>query len=334
MASAAERARTALAIDRQQAQAFAEQVGDKRLRALLEDAAKDLRARLAVVEASKLGPESYTAMQMRATLKQVEQVVARLTKGMRGLLVDNAEQAGAKGAEGAVKYLQQADKAFRGIGTQPLALRTASMIDAARGASAASILRRLSADPNHPGHMGVLQRYGVNTIGHFERELQKGIVQRKSWQQMRKDITEKSPFLQAAPKFWATRIVRTEFMAAQSKGQHEAVVKANKDLGGFVKILSAVFDDRTGADSVAIHGMIRRPEEPFEWWEGAFMHPPNRPNDREIVVPHRIAWPIPPYLAWKDDAAVAKAWERDGRKGAPPERPVMTTVPLGRFGKG
>ena len=634
--SAADKARNALAIDRQQALGFVQAAGVKKTRALLEESARDLRARLKTVEGSRVGPDSYTATQMRATLKQLEQVLAKLTRDMKGVLLEHGPQAAEMGAQGTAEYLAAADKAYKGVGSQPLALRTAAMLEAARDGSAGSILRRLATDPSRPGHYGVLQRYGVSTIGYFERELQKGLMQKKSWAQMQADITEKSPFLQGAPAFWAQRIVRTEMMAAHNRGQHEAVVKADKDLGGFVKILSAVFDDRTGClvastrvagamvravfrrwyegpvtrlvteagrdltatpnhpvltrrgwvaagqlhlgdelvcdggkespgaagdeyvaggpatigevfealresgvherrrgsqqdfygdgmngevdvlhphrelrlgdfapvykpsaervfapsnnvlfctvcgamlgastslrvvrlgaaaqshpgvtqtacdeclgrtepfadvldgfplvvlagdvfdghlakpgvvlsgalalpnavfphhsaireffghvppvdvqgvrhlrerhpravkfdrlvhiestsiaghvfdlsttegyftaegvytgncDSYAVHGQIRRPEEPFEWWEGAYMHPPNRPNDREVVVPHRIQWPIPPYLLWKDEAEVQKAWTRDGRKGAPPERPLMTTVPLSEFGK-
>jgi hypothetical protein len=327
VASALDKARTALATNRQQALSFVQAAGQKKTQALLEEAAQELRARLKLVEGSRVGPESYTATQMRATLRQLEQVLRPLTKNLQGVLLEHGPQAAEKGAESTAKYLAAADKAFRGVGTQPLALRTAKMLEAARGGSSASILRRLAGDPSHAGHYGVLQRYGVSTIGHFERRMQKGLMQRKSWDEMREDLTGDSPFLQAAPAFWAQRIVRTEIMAAHNRGQHEAIVQADRDLGGFLKILSAVFDDRTGADSYAVHGQIRRPEEPFEWWEGAYMHPPNRPNDREVVVPHRDRWPIPPYLLWKTDDQVAKAWQRDGRKGEPPERPVMSTVP-------
>lgn len=87
------------------------------------------------------------------------------------------------------------------------------------------------------------------------------------------------------------------------------------------------------SDSYAVHGQIRKPEEAFQSWFGFYQHPPNRPNDREVVVPHRMSWPIPPYLAWKTDAQVIARWHYDGRKGHPPPRPKMTTVPLEQFGK-
>jgi len=112
----------------------------------------------------------------------------------------------------------------------------------------------------------------------------------------------------------------------------ESIREADEQLGDMLKILSATFDDRTGADSYAVHGQIRRPEESFQSWFGLYQHPPNRPNDREVVVPHRMSWPIPPYLAWRSDAQVLARWHYDGRKGSPPPRPLMTTVPLEKIG--
>lgn len=326
-------AREVLARNRGYALGYLQQAGTRRTQELLKAAADDLAKRLKQAEGPKgPGKDSFTAAQIRSTMAQVQAVTKDLQKGMRKHLVGAAPEAAEQGAEGAARYMVAADKAFRGVGTQPLAIRTAMMLEAARSGSSGSILRRIAGDPFHPGKPGVLQRYGMATLGHFERELQKGVIARKSRAQVVEDLTEASPFLQGAPRFWAERIARTELHAALNKGQLEGMKEAHKQLGDMCKILSAVFDDRTGSDSFAVHGQIRRVDEPFEWWEGLYEHPPNRPNDREVVVPHRMAWPIPPYLAWKDDAQVALRWRMEGRKGKPPPRPLMTTVPLSQFG--
>jgi hypothetical protein len=123
-------------------------------------------------------------------------------------------------------------------------------------------------------------------------------------------------------------------MGAYNRAGWESIRSADDDLGDMVKILCASFDDRTGWDSYQVHGQIRLPDEAFEWAGGIFQHPPNRPNDREVVVPHRKSWAIPPELAWRGDGEVMAAWRRDRRKGAPPGRPEMTTVPLSEFGGG
>lgn len=80
------------------------------------------------------------------------------------------------------------------------------------------------------------------------------------------------------------------------------------------------------SDSYAVHGQIRRPEQAFQAWTGLYQHPPNRPNDREIVVPHRLSWDWPPYLLWKTNEQVEARWRAEGRKAPVPPRPKMTTV--------
>jgi hypothetical protein len=206
------------------------------------------------------------------------------------------------------------------------------MVDAAIQGTNASLLRRLVGE-GAGAKPGILARYGAATIESFEQQLQLGLVAKKSFAEMKAALIEQSPFLQGAPASWAERIVRTETMGAYNRGAWEATREADTELGDVVKILSAVFDDRTGSDSYAVHGQIRRPNEAFEWWDGLYQHPPNRPNDRETVVTHRIAWKIPAYLRWRDSGAVAARWKAEKRKGRPPERPMMTTVPLGQFGR-
>lgn len=318
--------------------------GDQETQAALLKAQVDLEKRLRQAEGlSGPGKNTFTASQLRSTLMQVKYVLKELTDKMRDEVLERGEQAANASARVTADHIVTLDEEFRGAGTQPLALKEAEMFSAASQGVRSSILRRLASsgtpaargtevDRPHKAKMGILQRYGVETIDHFEKTLQQGVIQKKSWEDMRRDITADSPFLQQAPAHWAKRIVRTEVMGAYNRAGWHALQAANEQLGDMVKILSATFDSRTGADSYAVHGQIRRPDEPFQWWDGLYMHPPNRPNDREIVTPHRIVWPIPAALAWRSDGEVAAAWKRNGRKGSPPPRPKMTTVPLEKFG--
>lgn len=123
-------------------------------------------------------------------------------------------------------------------------------------------------------------------------------------------------------------------MGGYNRAGWEATRAADDELGDMVKILCATFDDRTGWDSYQVHGQIRLPDQAFEWADGAYQHPPNRPNDREVVVPHRIAWPIPANLVPVGDDLVAAVYARQRKTGGPGPRPLMTTVDLGRFGAG
>lgn len=318
--------------------------GAKATQNLLERAEKDLIQRLKQAEGlSGPGRDSFTASQLRGTLAQVQDVIRTLNAGLKGTILDTGEDAAKGATRHTINHIVTLDDQFRGTGTQPLALKEAQMFEAASEGVRSSILRRLASSGTppargtevelpHKAKVGILQRYGLETIKRFEKTLQQGLIGKKSWAQMRADIIADSPFLQQAPGHWAKRIVRTEVMGAYNRAGWHATKQANEQLGDMVKILSATFDDRTAADSYAVHGQIRRPDEPFEWWDGLYQHPPNRPNDREIVTPHRIAWPIPPYLKWRSEDEVFAAWRRQGRKGAPPPRPQMTTIAIDRFG--
>lgn len=315
-------------------------VGQKKLVRLLEKAEADLRGRLAARASMRGGDRTFTAEQMRTTLAQVRDVSVALSKGLGRLVVDQGREAADRSTEHLIDYLGRAEQEFKGVASRPLALREMAILDAAHSGVESSILRRLlssgeppSEEAPHPAKLGILQRYGVETVGKFEEAMQVGLLARKPWGEVRNDLIAESPFLQGAPRYWAERIVRTETMAAYNRAAWEGGKQANRQLGDMVKILAAMFDDRTSWDSYQVHGQIRRNEEPFVWKGGAYMHPPNRPNDRETVVPHRKSWPIPPYLAWRPDEQVLARWKAEGRKGSPPPRPRMTTVPLAEFGK-
>lgn len=330
--------RDVLAQNRRDAVDLVQRVGTTRARQILEAAERELVARLATMKASG----TFTTESAKTALAQVREVLKGLRLGMTGVLVDGAVQAAENAAQGTIDYLGRVESEFRGIGVQPLALDEASVFESAKVGARTSVLRRLASSgtgapgspkAEHPAKLGILDRYGLSTIEVFEKEFQTGVVARKSWEEMKVSIVGKSTFLQGKPAHWAERIVRTEMMGAYNRAGWEANREADDQLGDMVKIVSATFDDRTGSDSIAVHGQIRLPDEAFESWFGLYQHPPNRPNDREIVVPHRISWPIPKYLAWRDDGEVAARWAKEKRKGSPPPRPNMTTIDLGKFGQ-
>lgn len=325
------------------ARALVGAAGQVRVKAMLKKAQADLEKRLRSAEGlGGPGKDSFTAAQLRTTLAQVKQVARGVGAGIQRTLLSNAADATDKSVENTLQYLNDAEKAFKGLGAQPLALREAGIADKVRSGVNATVLRRLASSGEpiegadavaHPAKVGILDRYGMNTVQHFEGVLQQALLTRKPWAQVREELTAKSPFLQGAPGYWAERIVRTETMGIYNRAGWESIREAHQELGDMVKILAAVFDDRTGSDSYAVHGQIRKPDQAFESWFGLYQHPPNRPNDRETVVPHRLSWPIPPYLGWKTPGQILTRWKFEGRKGSPPARPNMTTVPLNQFGK-
>jgi hypothetical protein len=329
--------RDILAANRRDAMELVQKMGSRNLRRVLSRAEVDLVQRLATMRPTS----TFTRANLETALIHVRATLKDLRAGIKQTVVDGAKPAAEYATEGTIRYLNGMEQQYKGVASQPLALDEAAMFEQSVVGARSSILRRLGSSGTGapgavaaevPAKMGILDRYGLNVIGDFEQTLTTGVLGRKSWEEMKADIIGNSPFLQGKPGFWAERIVRTEMMGAYNRASWESNREADDQLGDMVKILSATFDDRTASDSYAVHGQIRFPDEAFESWFGLYQHPPNRPNDREIVVPHRISWPLPPYLKQRDDGEVLARWVKEKRKGAPPPRPKMSSVDPKRFG--
>ena len=333
-----------LMLNRQAAARLVEVTGKQATRRLLRRAEQSLNERLRhALGSAGAGAGSFTARHLQASLVQVREVTRALKGEIRGALVDQAHEAATVATQNSMRYLTTANREFTGVAGNPLALTEARMLERAESGARSSLLHRLSVagtpagapedDAGHTARLGILDRYGVSTVQAFEGILQEGLVAKKSWAEMRDALTAESPFLQGAPASWADRIVRTETMGVYNRANWETIRTADDELHDMVKVLSATFDDRTGWDSYQVHGQIRRPDEAFEWKDGLYQAPPNRPNDREVVVPHRIAWPIPPYLKWRTDEQVMARYRQQRKSGSPGPRPKMTTVALSSFGR-
>lgn len=326
-----------LRANREAAMRIAGKVGTVKTQAMLQRAEADLIARIAEV---KSGPGSFTEMQLKATLAQVRDVLRGVVlPGLRDVVVGGAEEAAGSAAKGTVDYLNAAERAYRGVGAAPLALDEARVTDAAVVGARASVLRRLASsgqptatgeDP-HPASKGILQRYGMNVIGHFESTLRTSLLARSSIDEVKAKLIGSSPFLKSAPASWATRIAVTETLGAHARANYEATQEADEQLGDLIRVNMATFDNRTGPDSANLHGSVRRTNEPFEYIDSKggsifFMHPPDRPFDRGIIVSHRTSWgPLPKPLRALSDGQVVAAYKR--AKQIFYRRPLLSTVP-------
>lgn len=107
------------------------------------------------------------------------------------------------------------------------------------------------------------------------------------------------------------RIARTETCRAFNAAQDGAVIELGRHWPDVYKrwtehvddTTGAPMDSRVGADSLVLHGQCVRPGSAFvmpsnknvpaELWGKSFDFPPNRPNDRAVVLPWRPSWGIP-----------------------------------------
>jgi hypothetical protein len=93
------------------------------------------------------------------------------------------------------------------------------------------------------------------------------------------------------------RIARTELHGVYNLGKMNGMKETRTAyLPDLMKALIHPMDSRTGADSkyLAEIDPIVPIDQPFRYrWQGqvrVFMAPPDRPNDRAILVPYRQAW--------------------------------------------
>ena len=330
-------------LNRDMAMKIIEKSSNKHLLKILQKAEKSLQKR--IEESIKLGDyDNFTKLHLQLVLSQLREVMRPMIADMKGLIINNSKEVAKYAAIETMNYVREAEKKYRGnIDIPILRLREAMILDNVVNRTESSQLRRLmtSGEPNaklvnnHPGKAGILQRYGSNVVSKFEEILQQRMLTNTHWETVKKELIKASPFLMKkepgiATK-WAERILRTEAMYANNAANLQTINELNEDLEDMVKILAATFDFRTGADSIAVHGQIRYLHEPFESWYGFYMSPPNRPNDREIVVPHRLSWPLPIELKWRSDAEIQARWILEKRTKPIPPRPKMTTIPLSKF---
>ena len=138
-----------------------------------------------------------------------------------------------------------------------------------------------------------LDTYNSKTRATVIRALQQGILQNVSGHKVTTSLTK---FMDN--KTWQIqRIVRTEMHNIFNATKVMAYSEVKKEfLPDLKKALWHPIDHRTGEDSLKLSKLhpIVDIDKPFEFeWNGykrVFMNPPDRPNDRAVLVPYRKNW--------------------------------------------
>lgn len=143
-----------------------------------------------------------------------------------------------------------------------------------------------------------MARYGAGLVGEIEDAVTANAVLGKPWYEVEKLLRGRVEGAIADQQWKIDRIMRTETSAIYNGALLASYEEEDADEEPVLKRLSATFDKVTGADSVAVHGQVRKLGEPFQDPRGRlYQAPPNRPHDREVVLPHRASWgPTPPAL--------------------------------------
>jgi hypothetical protein len=262
----------------EQVAAHVERNGVRGMRALYEDAREQIKRRL-----RQLGPadKRVEATTLRAQLAQVDAVLSLTGDRLRKHLTDLSATAAQLGADHGVAEFKLLAKKFRG--TEP-------RVNLDQSAVFRGLVR--GQDPSLLGrHRQASQTWSLSAIKTVERELSTSAMLGKPLHKVIDDVEDAL----GTERWKAERIVRTEGSYAANLGK----LTAMEESGATHKRIVETFDDRTGDDSFLVHGQTVKVDAAFnykrrskggKWIVVAFMHPPNRPNDRASVIPWDPDW--------------------------------------------
>ncbi len=238
----------------------------------------EVRARL-LDRLSRVPSGSFTAQHLRGVLGQVQGAIAAMNKSMRGNLKEGAFDISSLGIENLIEEIQTFDKEFTSAVT-PINLNAAV---------AAQDTTNFLVDKYQTN----LDAYGNDLL----TQISNGLFAATLGEVTNDEVVGRIGKFFTAEEWKLRRLVRTELHNIYNVGKLTgmgALVKT--DVPDLQKTLMHPLDSRTGKDSVyaATLGLVADIDEPFFYvWQGKpreFMAPPDRPNDRAILVPYRKEW--------------------------------------------
>jgi hypothetical protein len=239
----------------------------------------EVRRRL--VERLSLVPAgSFTAQHLRGVLAQVQGAIEAMNSKLQGEMISGAQEAAMSGIDDLLSELKVFDEKFTGAVT-PINLNSALL---AHDTSQFLVTK----------YKTNLDAYGNDLMTQIANGLFSATIGETSYDQV---VGRISKFF-TAEEWKLRRIVRTELHNIYNVGKINGMkqLRDNDDIPDLMKTLMHPLDQRTGKDSryAAQLGLVEKIEDPFKYeWAGelrVFMAPPDRPNDRAILVPFNPEW--------------------------------------------
>lgn len=247
---------------------------------------------------------TYQMTMLRAQIQEGQKRIAELMANGMGPITKDTQKDAIRQATGTITRLE---KQFTGADIS-LPLEEAATFEGLIGGRTASLVRM---------HKQSFARYGGAITTKMEQELATSLMTGET------PIQAIDRVMQVAGNQWwqAERIVRTETAYAFNASHSDAIVAAQQDLPDLYERWTEYVDDTTGKpldnrvanDSLVLHGQVVKaggqfimPPDPrvsAKVWNKRFDHPPNRPNDRAVLLPWRPGWPAPAW-EWKDGQRV------------------------------
>jgi hypothetical protein len=226
---------------------------------------------------------TFTEARLRSAMAQVEDMILILEKRAKEESRFGTDMVRDQGSEDSAREMNELEKKFSGV-------NPAINVDAVVA----------SVDPDtflFNNYQSSLDAYNANLRSGFERELSQALLQQKTWSQAVSDME----MVFNAEEWVLARIVRTELHGLYNTAKFRGFQSIQTDyFPDLKKTLYHPMDSRTGEDSIQAAGknLIVDIDKPFKYSfkQGSkiivreFMTPPDRPNDRSIMIPYRSSW--------------------------------------------
>lgn len=265
------------------------------VRKLYESMLREVTDKLRVTTSGTFGHQ-----QLQGILAQVRLGLARVQRGLGDAVEDGATQVGIHAARTILQDAAKLEEHFTGA-ILPIPLLQAGRLAGLVQGRTSSLMRV---------HETSMARFGAQLTGRIESELAGALSMAETHSQAIDRV------MKVGDLEWyrAERIVRTELSYVANSSARDAANEQAEELGGdmwsrwteHVSDDGMPLDDRVGVDSEAMNGQVAPPGGMFtqppaspsgeevsasligQQWEC----PPNRPNDRAVLVPWRSSWGI------------------------------------------
>jgi hypothetical protein len=286
MSAALAEFRSVLRLHRAQLAGLMEKRGVGKMQRLYRDAEAEVSRKLRELVRRGRG-DTFTAHHYRMVLVQVRDGVHQFEQNLAAHMGREGRTAGLLAHRHLIKEVKAASKTFAGH-TPVLRAEQAAVAKGVFNQEEPSLLRRFQSS---------VRLYGPPTIKKVEGQMALAMT---SGENVGEAIDRVTTAI-AGERWRAERIVRTEMSYSYGVVKQASMEGLRTELPRLQKKLVATHDDRTGADSLQLDGQTVEVNHPFVWQvknaKGIptgevkrYMQPPNRPNDREIVIPWRPEW--------------------------------------------
>lgn len=226
---------------------------------------------------------TFTQHQLNVTLVQVTTAIETIKHRLKGEMTDSADVLSVRGIEDLSREITKFSKKFDGS-MQPLNLNVAQLASDSK----TFLVNKYDAS---------LDAYSEGLRSQITQNIMNSMIMRDTTQRTVSGLVSDVGRFFIGEEWKLNRIVRTEMHNIYNYSKMNAMGAVQEDtIPDLQKTLMHPMDKRTGTDSkeLARENPIVDIDEPFRFqWKGKeriFMFPPDRPNDRAILVPFRPSW--------------------------------------------